>query len=336
MKWLVSFLGALLITTLALACEEEAQEPDTATGTPPATEASPSSTSTTGPVFTHTGGEPNCPIFPHDNPWNMDVSTLPVHPRSDEYIDAIGRDENLHPNFGTVWESAPNGTPYAIVSGDQAKVPVSFEYEEESDPGPYPIPLNVPIEAGSDRHVIVIDDDNCILYELFDAQAIDDGKSWEAGSGAIFDLASNDLRPDFWTSADAAGLPIFPGLVRYEEVVEQGVIDHALRFTAEETQRAFIHPATHYASKNTNPNLPPMGLRFRMKAEYDCSGFSREVHVICAALKRYGMLVADNGGNWFVSGAPDERWNDDALADLKEITGNALEVVDTGEAIITD
>jgi hypothetical protein len=184
--------------------------------------------------------------------------------------------------------------------------------------------------------VIVIDDDNCILYELFDVHPIDDTKSWEAGSGAIFDLTSNDLRPDFWTSADAAGLPIFPGLVRYEEVVEQGVIDHALRITVEETQRAFIHPATHYASENTNPNLPPMGLRFRMKAEYDCSGLSQEVQVICAALKRYGMLVADNGGNWLVSGAPDERWNDDALADLKEITGDALEVVDTGEAIVTD
>jgi hypothetical protein len=334
MKWLIALLVPLAVTSLALACEE-GEEPATATVTPPATAASPAPTSEPDSALTHTGQEPNCAIFPRDNPWNTDASTLPVHPRSDSYIDAIGRDENLHPDFGTVWEGAPNGIPYAVVPGDQAKVPVSFEYEEESDPGPYPIPLNVPIEAGSDQHVIVIDDDNCILYELFDAHPIDDGKSWEAGSGSIFDLTSNDLRPDFWTSADAAGLPIFPGLVRYEEVIEQGVIDHALRFTVEETQRAFVHPATHFASDDTDPNLPPMGLRFRMKADYDCSGFSREVQVICAALKKYGMFVADNGGNWFVSGAPDERWNDDALADLKEITGGALEVVDTGEAIIT-
>ncbi len=284
--------------------------------------------------------EPDCPVFPPDNPWNTDISGLPVHPRSDAYINAIGRDQNLHPDFGTVWEGAPNGIPYVIVSGDQTKVPVSFYYDEESDPGPYPIPPDAPVEGGSegtgDRHVLVIDDDNCLLYELFDAHPVNGGESWGAGSGAVFDLRSNDLRPDFWTSADAAGLPIFPGLVRYEEVVEEGVIDHALRFTVEDTQRAFIHPATHYASDNTDPNLPPTGLRFRMKAGYDCSGFSREVQVICDALKTYGMFVADNGGNWFISGAPDDRWSDDNLADLREITADALEVVDTGEEIITD
>lgn len=302
--------------------------------------ASPAPTSTPSPPRTVAGGQPGCQVFPPDNPWNTDISDLPVHPLSDAYIDAIGRDENLHPDFGTVWEDAPNGIPYLIVSGHQLKVPVSFEYEDESDAGPHPIPPDAPIEGGpdsdGDRHVIVIDDDNCILYELFDAHPINDGESWEVGSGAIFDLNSNDLRPDFWTSADAAGLPIFPGLVRYEEVLEEGVIDHALRFTVEETQRAFIHPATHYASDNTDPNQPPMGLRFRMKADYDCSGFSQEVNVICSTLKKYGMLVADNGRNWFISGAPDERWNDDALADLKEITADALEVVDTGEEIITD
>jgi hypothetical protein len=279
-------------------------------------------------------------VFPPDNPWNADISGLPVHPRSDAYVNAIGRAENLHPDFGTVWEGAPNGIPYVIVSGEQPMVPVSFEYDDESDPGPYPIPPDAPIEGGTqgegDRHVIVIDDDNCILYELFDAHAADDGASWQAVAGAVFDLSSNVLRPDFWTSADAAGLPIFPGLVRYEEVVEEGVIDHALRFTVEETQQAFIHPATHYASDNTDPDLPPMGLRFRMKAGYDCSGFSQEVQVICAALKKYGMFVADNGSNWFISGAPDERWSDDNLADLREITAYALEVVDTGEEAITD
>lgn len=285
-------------------------------------------------------GEPDCPVFPPDNPWNTDISGLPVHPRSDAYINAIGGDQNLHPDFGTVWEGTPNGIPFVTVSGDQTKVPVSFYYDEESDPGPYPIPPDPPIEGGSegtgDRHVLVIDDDNCLLYELFDAHPVNGGESWEAGSGAIFDLRSNDLRPDFWTAADAAGLPIFAGLVRYEEVVEEGIIDHALRFTVEETQRAFIHPATHYASDNSDPNLPPMGLRFRMKADYDCSGFSQEVQVICDALKTYGMFVADNGGNWFISGAPDDRWSDDNLADLREITADALEVVDTGEEIISD
>ncbi len=285
------------------------------------------------------GGEPDCVAFPSDNPWNTDISDLPVHPRSDAYVDTIGRDDNLHPDFGTEYEGAPNGIPYVIVSGEQAKVPVSFEYADESDPGPYPIPPDAPIEGGpqgdGDRHVIVIDDDNCILYEVFDAHPINEGESWQAGSGAVFDLNSNSLRPNYWTSADAAGLPIFPGLVRYEEVVEQGVIDHALRFTVEETRRAFIHPATHFASDNIEPDLPPMGLRFRMKADYDCSSFSQEVQVICRALKKYGMFVADNGGDWFISGAPDSRWSDDNLADLKEITADALEVVDTGEDVIT-
>ena len=212
-------------------------------------------------------------------------------------------------------------------------MPVSFDYADESDPGPYPIPPDAPIEGGpgsdGDRHVIVIDNSTCTLYEMFYAHPQNGGQSWTAGSGAVFNLNSNALRPDYWTSADAAGLPIFPGLVRYSEVVEQGVIDHALRFTVAETRRAFIHPATHYASSNTNPDVPPMGLRFRMKAGYNCGGFSHEVQVICAALKKYGMFVADNGSDWYVSGAPDARWNDDALGDLKQITGDAFEVVAT-------
>lgn len=184
--------------------------------------------------------------------------------------------------------------------------------------------------------VLVIDNDNCLLYEMFDAHAVNGGQSWDAGSGAVFNLYSNALRPDFWTSADAAGLPIFAGLARYSEVVEQGVIDHALRFTVSQTRRAFIHPATHFASSITDTNVPPMGLRFRMKASYDCSPYRPEVQVICAALKKYGMMVADNGADWFISGAPDDRWNDDALVDLKRITGDAFEVVNTGEPTITD
>jgi hypothetical protein len=292
-------------------------------------------------------GEPGCAILPPDNPWNTDVSNFPLHPQSDAFVNSIGRTDHLHPDFGTVWNGAPIGIPYVIVPGSQPGVPIQFSSwgDDESDPGPYPVPPNAPIEGapvngnpsfGGDRHVLVIDDDNCVLYELFDAHPVNSGQSWTAGSGAKFDLNSNALRPDFWTSADAAGLPIFPGLVRYEEVVQQGVIDHALRFTINTTQRAFIHPATHFASSNTNQNTPPMGLRFRMKASYSCATFSAEVQVICAALKKYGMFVADNGSDWYVSGAPDSRWSDDNLGDLKDITGDAFEVVDTGEHLITD
>jgi hypothetical protein len=223
-----------------------------------------------------------------------------------------------------------------VVAGDQPRVPVEFEYADESDPGPYPIPADVPIEGGpdsdGDRHVLVVDSSTCTLYELYAAYPVDDGDSWTAGSGAIFDLTSNDLRPDGWTSADAAGLPILPGLVRYEEVAE-GEIRHALRFTIKESQRAYIKPGTHGASSETDPNLPPMGARFRMKADYDCSGYSRETQVVCTALKRFGMLVADNGSNWYLSGAPDARWDDDALGDIKVIPGSAFEVVDTGPTI---
>jgi len=285
-------------------------------------------------------GEPSCAILPPNNPWNTDISGFPVHAQSDAFVDAIGRYQHLHPDFGTVWNGAPIGIPYVIVPGTQPMVPVSFDYADESDPGPYPVPPNAPIEGGpnasGDRHVLMIDDDNCMLYEMFDAHAVNGGPSWTAGSGAVFDLNSNALRPDFWTSADAAGLPIFPGLVRYEEVVEQGVIDHALRFTVQTTRRAFIHPATHYASSQTATNLPPMGLRFRMKASYNCAAFSTEVQVICTALKTYGMFVADNGSDWYVSGAPDSRWSDDRLGDLKDIPGDAFEVVETGEVVITE
>jgi hypothetical protein len=277
-------------------------------------------------------------VFPPDNPWNTDVSAYPVHPQSDAYVNQIGRGDRLHPDFGTVWNGAPIGIPYTIVGAGQPMVPVSFDYADESDPGPYPIPPNAPIEGGAnsdgDRHVIVVDQNACLLYEMFYAWPTQGGTSWSAGSGAVFNLRSNALRPDYWTSADAAGLPIFAGLARYDEVVERGAINHALRFTVSQTRRAFIHPATHYASSNTSPALPPMGLRFRMKASYDCSWASAEVQVICTALKRYGMIVADNGSDWYVTGAPDPRWNDDALGDLKAITGDAFEAVYTGEPVV--
>jgi hypothetical protein len=261
-----------------------------------------------------------------------------VHPQSDTFVNSIGRGDHMHPDFGTVWNGAPIGIPYTVVGAGQPKVPVSFDYADESDPGPYPIPPNAPIEGGpnsdGDRHVLVIDDDNCVLREMFDAHPMT-GSVVDSGFRSDIRLNSNALRPDFWTSADAAGLPIFPGLVRYSEVVEDGVIDHALRFTVAETQTAFIHPATHYASDNPDPNVPPMGLRLRMKASYDCTWATSEVQVICAAMKKYGMFVADNGADWYVSGAPDPRWDDDRIGDLKSVPGSAFEVVDTGEDIIT-
>jgi len=281
---------------------------------------------------------PTCDVFPADNPWNTDISAFAVHPRSDAYLASIGWEENLHPAFGTTYQGRPNGIPYVYVDAGQPAVPILFyAYGDESDPGPYPIPPDAPVEGGmfsrGDRHVLVLDQDDCLLYELFAAYRVGGGALWLAASGARFDLASNALRPDGFTSADAAGLPIYPGLVRYDEVVAEGVIDHALRVTVEQTQAGYIHPATHYASSSTDPDLPPMGLRLRMKAGYDCSAFSPEVQVICAALKRYGMFVADNGSDLFVSGAPDPRWNDGNLADLKEIDAAALEVVYTGEII---
>ncbi|MEA2639469.1 MAG: hypothetical protein QOF51_863 [Chloroflexota bacterium] len=270
--------------------------------------------------------------FPDDNPWNTDVSRAPVDPNSAALIASIGLNTGLHPDFGTVYEGAPNGIPYVVVAGDQPLVPISsFEYGDESDPGPYPIPPDAPIEGGSssdgDRHVLVIDRDNWRLYELYAAYPGNGGASWRADSGAIFDLNTNDLRPAGWTSADAAGLPIFPGLVRYDEAVGQGAIRHALRFTARRSRRAYVPPARHFASRLTDPNVPPMGMRVRLRADFDTSPFRPAVRAILDALKTYGMLLADNGSDWFVSGAPDPRWNDDDLATLSRVRGRDFEVV---------
>jgi len=272
-------------------------------------------------------------IFPPDNPWNTDVSGYAVHPLSSRFVASIGADGGLHPDFGTTWQGVPNGIPYAVVGADQPPVPIFFTaYGEESDPGPYPVPDDAPIEGGEasdgDRHVIVIERDGQMLYELYRAFRRDDG--WEAESGAKWDLASNAVRPRHWTSADAAGLPIFPGLVRYDEVLT-GRIDHALRFTVGRTQRGFIFPARHHASNSTDPDLPPMGLRLRLMATVDISDFSETNRVILQALKRYGMFVADNGGDWYLSGAPDPRWDDGDLAELRRIKGSDFEVVYTGE-----
>jgi hypothetical protein len=270
-------------------------------------------------------------VFPADNAWNRDISKDPVDANSAALIKSIGLEKALHPDFGTTYRGAPNGIPYIVVSGTQARVPVEFEYADESDPGPYPIPPDAPVEGGpqadGDRHVLVIDRDHWMLYELWDAHPLDGGKRWKAGSGAVFDLSSNHMRPAGWTSADAAGLPVFPGLVRYDEVAVRKEINHALRFTCVRSRRAYVAPATHFASKLDDANLPPMGMRVRLRADFDITGFPPEAQVILRALKRYGMFLADNGSDWFLSGAPDPRWNDDALRTLGRVKGSDFEVV---------
>jgi hypothetical protein len=272
-----------------------------------------------------------CPVFPADNPWNQRVDRMPVHPNSDAIVASIGASETMHPDFGSgLWEGAPIGIPFVTVGGRQPKVPVSFEYADESDRGPYPVPPNVPIEGGrsgdGDRHVIVVDRSRCRLYELFYAFPQAGGARWTAGSGAIWNLRSNRLRPRGWTSADAAGLPILPGLARYEEV-RRGRIEHALRFTVSRSRRAFEWPARHFASDLTDRDLPAMGQRLRLKRGFDIARFPRQARIVLKALKRYGMIVADNGSDWYLSGAPHAGWDNDQLRALKQVPGRAFEVI---------
>jgi hypothetical protein len=274
------------------------------------------------PSQTEIGG---CSMFPANNPWNQDVSNLPVDPNSANYVASIDSFANrhLHADFGS---DPTYGFPYRVVNG-AALTPINFTaYGDESDPGPYPIPTDTPIEAGSDRHVLVVDSSRCKLYELFDAQPM--GNGWDAGSGAAFDLSSNRLRPDTWTSADEAGLPILPGLARYDEV-QSGQINHALRFTVGRTQRAFIHPATHLGTSGA-ANDPPMGLRLRLRADFDVSPYHGAALIVLRALKRYGMFVADTGTSWYISGTTDTRWDDTDLDQLKRVPGSAFEAVQTG------
>ena len=271
------------------------------------------------------GAIAGCPVFPASNPWNQRVDRLPVAPDSARLIASIGVDEGLHPDFGSgLWQGGKIGIPVTVVRGTQPKVRVRFQYADESDRGPYPIPRSVKIEAGSDRHAIIVDRDACRLYELFALRRAASG--WAAGSGAIWSLRSNRLRPAGWTSADAAGLAILPGLARYAEVA-RGRIDHALRFTFSRTRRAYVWPARHFASDSTDPSLPPMGLRVRLKASFDTSGFPRQARIVLEALKRYGMVVADNGLDWYISGAPDPRWSNDQLHTLGRVKGSSFEVV---------
>jgi hypothetical protein len=269
--------------------------------------------------------------FPADSLWNTDISAAPVDANSDAIINFIGPSVGLHPDFGAGQFQGSNiGIPYVVVGGSQALVGVNFTaYGDESDPGPMPIPTNSPIEGGpnssGDRHVLVLDNSNCFLYELFSAYPNTNG-SWNAGSAAVWDLLSNEQRPWTWTSADAAGLPIFPGLVRYDEVAA-GQIQHAIRFTLPQTRNAFTPPASHAAGNSTNSLAPPMGMRMRLKANFDASSFSTNVQIILNALKKYGMIVADNGSAMYISGAPDDRWDNNDLHNLGQITASAFEVV---------
>jgi hypothetical protein len=275
--------------------------------------------------------------FPDDDPWNVRVDAAEVDPASDTLIASIGLATHLHPDFGADWDGGPFGIPYTVVDASQRKVDVGFEWPDESDPPPYPIPPDAPIEGGAastgDRHVLVVDKDAWTLYELFAAYPRASGGGWDAGSGAFFDLSLHPARPQGWTSADAAGLPIFPGLVRYDEVVGQGEIRHAIRFTVSRTRRAYVAPATHWASSDRSVSLPPMGMRVRLKAGYDVSTFPPQSRVVLTAMKRYGMFVADNGSDWYVSGAPDARWDDGDLNALKGVPGSAFEVVRMGTVV---
>jgi len=272
---------------------------------------------------------PHCSVFPKSSPWNQRIDSLPVAGNSAQIVNSIGAGTGLHADFGSgLWEGAPIGIPITVVGRKQPRTRVSFDYADESDRGPYPIPRTVKIEGGrsstGDRHALIVDRDACRLYELY--ALYPKGRGWRAGSGAIWSLRTNKLRPAGWTSADAAGLPILPGLARYDEV-RRGVIDHALRFTVQRTRRAYVFPARHYASNSNDPSLPPMGLRLRLKASFDVSGFPRQARIVLVALKRYGMLVADNGANWYITGAPDPRWSNDELHTLSRVKGSDFEVV---------
>lgn len=319
--------GAVALASPVSTSSATSSHSPTAAPTVPATTPKPTAVAVAAPTHQPTAAPPPapaaaCSVFPSSNVWNRDISGLPVAANSQTLIGSIGLDANLHPDFS----ATGYGIPINIVGPSTPRVSVSFGYADESDVGPYPIPANPAIEGGSDRHVLLWDTSACMLYELYAASG--SGSSWSAGSGAIWDLRSNALRPDGWTSADAAGLPILPGLVRYDEVA-RGAILHALRFTAPSTRTAHIYPARHDAGESGSAALPPMGLRVRLKASVDTSGFGPQARVILVALQRYGMILADNGSPWYVTGAPNTHWNDDELHALHQLSGADFEVVDT-------
>jgi hypothetical protein len=283
-------------------------------------------------------GAPNCTITPNDSYWHANVTSLPVLSSSSTFISTEGASSPLHADFGSgTWDGGPIGIPYTTVPGTQPKVKVTFSTPSESDPGPYPIPPNAPVEGGSastgDRHVIVVDSDHCELYEMWNAKLQSDGSSWKAGSGATWSLTSDAMRPAGWTSADAAGLPILPGLVRYEEVAA-GHIDHAIRITVPTTRESYIWPARHEAGSTTSSSAPPMGTWLRLKSSVNPSNFPADVRPIIVALQTYGAIVADNGSAWYISGVPDSRWNNDDLHTLGSITGTDFQVVNASSLMV--
>ena len=289
------------------------------------------------PRPTETGA---CTVFPANNIWNRRVDTLPLHPMSSAYIASIGSDSNVHADFGSgLWDGGPIGIPFVKVPANQPVVDINFTaYGDESDPGPYPVPTSAPVEGGpdadGDRHVLVLQESTCMLYELYRAFPNSDG-SWDADSAAAYDLRSNALRPEGWTSADAAGLPIYPGLVTYDEVAS-GVIRHAIRFTAPDTQRKYVWPARHFASDSDDPDLPPMGLRVRLKSSVDLGHYPQQVRVILQAMKDYGLILADNGSPWYISGAPDPRWDNDMLHAMDDLQGSDFEAVYTDDLMVEE
>ncbi|MGZ8753076.1 MAG: hypothetical protein ACXW1S_08835 [Acidimicrobiia bacterium] len=281
-------------------------------------------------------GAPGCTTAPADSYWHARADTLPVHPSSSTWVASAGASSPLHPDFGAgLWNGGPIGIPFVTVPGTQPQVPITFLYDDESDPGPYPIPANAPIEGGAqsggDRHVLVVDRDRCRLYEVYAASPQDGGTSWTAGSGAVWDLTSNAFRPATWTSADAAGMPILPGLVRFDEIAA-GEIDHAIRITLNRTDNRYVWPATHRAGSGNSANAP-MGQRFRLKASVDIAAYPPQAQVVLRALKLYGAIVADNGSSWFISGAPDDRLDNDDLRTLRNLRGSDFEAVDSSSLI---
>ena len=323
-----TILGVISLALLACIAMPTVEPPAAPTATATSAALDPTITPTQSP-----GGPTiaNCPMFPANNYWNARVDSLPTHPQSAAWIESIGAAEAFHMDFGSgEWDGGPIGIPYNIVAGSAVpKFEPEFYYPDESDAGPYPLPDDPNIEFGSDHHIIVVDTETCILYEIFDASFADG--QWFGGGGAIFDLRSNALRPDTWTSADAAGLPILPGLVRYDEILA-GEINHALRFTVEDTA-GYIWPARHLTA-DAQDGIPPMGARFRLKTDYEISSFPNEVQIILQAMKTYGIILADNGSNWYVSGVPDERWDNDMLHLLDVLIGDDFEAVDTSVLMV--
>jgi len=270
---------------------------------------------------------PNCPLYPDDNVWHSNIQLMPVHPMSDAWIANMGGPSRLlHPDFG-----GPYGYQLQIVDNATPTTRIAFGYADESDDVPYPFTASTPIEPASDAHAFMLNRDTCVLYELFDA-AWNNGRP-AAGSGAVFDLKTHALRPAGWTSADAAGLPIWPGVLRYDEVA-RGIVDHAIRFTAQRTDRSYVWPARHQAGAARDPNLPPMGARFRLKSSFSFEGFSPQAQVVLMAMQRYGLILADNGSNWYYQGSVDPRWSDRLISDLKRIPAGAFEAVDASSLMV--